>query len=165
MRADSSLLKRTIVSGTMAGIAATLAAAFTGKRDTNSYIAPINATSHILWGDKAADHTEASFKYTATGFLLNHGAALMWASIYEKWIDPMVKRQFAGKPALKPLVPIISAAAVSTGAYITDYYLVPKRFTPGWEKRVSPRSIALIFGALALGLAASKLLQEPETSA
>ncbi|CAI07401.1 hypothetical protein ebA2309 [Aromatoleum aromaticum EbN1] len=49
-------------------------------------------------------------------------------------------------------------AAVAAGAYVTDYYLVPKRFTPGYEKRLSGQSLALIYGALALGLAAGALL-------
>jgi hypothetical protein len=47
---------------------------------------------------------------------------------------------------------------VSAGAYLTDYYLVPKRFTPGWEKRLSGKSLAAIYGMLALGLVASDLL-------
>ncbi|WP_277813122.1 hypothetical protein [Aromatoleum aromaticum] len=36
--------------------------------------------------------------------------------------------------------------------------MVPKRFTPGYEKRLSGQSLALIYGALALGLAAGALL-------
>jgi hypothetical protein len=41
-------------------------------------------------------------------------------------------------------------------------YLVPKRFTPGFEKRLSGPSLTLIYGALALGLAAGVLLRERE---
>jgi hypothetical protein len=158
MQVDSSLLKRTMVSGNLSGLAVALAAAVAGKRETESYAAPLNATSHMLWGDEAAGHDNASLKYTATGFLLNHAAAVMWAAVYEKWVEPAVSRWFAERPTLMPLAPAVSAAAVSAGAYITDYYLVPKRFTPGFEKRLSGQSMALIYGALALGLAAGTLL-------
>jgi hypothetical protein len=160
MPMDSSVFKRSLLSGTVSSITTTLAAALAGKRETSSYAAPINATSHIFWGDEAARHDRASLKYTGTGFLLNHAATIMWAAVYEKWVEPAVKRWFARRPALAPFAPAVSAAAVSAGAYVTDYYLVPKRFTPGYEKRLSGRSMALVFGALALGLAASTLLME-----
>jgi hypothetical protein len=47
---------------------------------------------------------------------------------------------------------------VTAGAYLTDYYLVPKRFTPGFEKRLSGKSLAAIFVALAAGLAARDVI-------
>jgi hypothetical protein len=162
--ASSSFIKRSIVSGTVSGIAAMAAAALAGKKESHSYAAPINATSHIIWGDEAARHDEASFKYTATGFLLNHGAAIMWSAIYGSLAQPRISRWFARRPALAPLAPVLSAAAVSAGAYVTDYILIPKRFTPGWEKRVSGKSVAMIFGALALGMAASTLLDRKADS-
>lgn len=49
---------------------------------------------------------------------------------------------------------------MAAGAYVTDYYLVPRRFTPGYEKRLSGQALALIYGALALGLAASTMLAD-----
>lgn len=157
---DSSLLKRTLTSGTVSGLAVALTSALAGKREAASYSAPLNATSHILWGDEAASRNNPSAKYTASGFLLNHAAALMWAGVYEKWVEPAVERWFARRPAFAPLAPAVSAAAVSAGAYVTDYYLVPKRFTPGYEKRLSGKSMLVIYSALALGLAASTLMMQ-----
>lgn len=158
--ATNSLLGRSMISGTVSGIAASVAAALAGRRETGSYAAPINATSHIAWGDEAARHDNASAKYTLTGFLLNHAAAVMWAAVYEKWVAPRVSRWLADTPQAALLAPVVSAAVVTAGAYVTDYYLVPKRFTPGYEKRLSGRSMALIYGALALGLAAGTTLQD-----
>ncbi len=43
-------------------------------------------------------------------------------------------------------------------AYVTDYRLVPRRLTPGYEKRVSGRSLFVIYGVLALSLGAGALL-------
>lgn len=45
-------------------------------------------------------------------------------------------------------------------AYLVDYHLVPKRLTPGWEERVSDRSLAAIFGAMAVSLPIRRLLEE-----
>jgi len=153
-----SLFTRALTSGTVSGLATSAVAALAGKRETASYAAPINATSHILWGDEAARHDSASIKYTASGFLLNHLAAVMWAAVHEKWVMPAISRWSATRPSLAPLALTMGGLAVSAGAYVTDYYLVPKRFTPGYEKRLSGKSMALIYGALALGLAAGTLL-------
>jgi len=139
----------------VAGIASAATAALAGKREDNSYAAPLNATSHVLWGDEAAAHDDPSFKYTATGFLLNHAAAVFWAMFYEKLFGRGSRTREAETSLVKPL---LGAAAVSAGAYITDYYLVPKRFTPGYEKRLSGKSMAVIYAMLALGLVASDLL-------
>lgn len=48
---------------------------------------------------------------------------------------------------------LIGGAAVSGLAYVTDYKLVPAWLTPGFEKRLSNRSLLGIYAALALGLA------------
>lgn len=159
MQNVSSDFTRTLATGTLSALTASLAATLAGKREAHSYAAPINATSHIIWGDEAARHSGTSLKYTGTGFLLNHGAALMWTAIHQNWVNPIITRWFARRPELAPLAPIVSAAAVSAGAYLTDYHLIPKRFTPGWEKRISGSSVALVFGALALGMAAGTMLQ------
>lgn len=157
MQTDS-FLTRALASGTVSGLATSAMAALAGKRETASYAAPLNATSHILWGDEAARHDGASLKYTVTGFLLNHLAAVMWAAVYEKWVAPATSRWSSSRPSLAPLATTAGGAAVAAGAYVTDYYLVPKRFTPGYEKRLSGKSLALIYGALALGLAAGTML-------
>lgn len=175
-----SLLARAATSGTIGGLAAAAAASLAGMREEGSYAAPLNATSHIIWGDEAARQDEPSLKYTLTGFLLNHASAIFWALFYEKllgkgersqgWHRPKNWNEGArtakmlpappAEPALKPIVePILDAAAVTAGAYLIDYYLIPKRFTPGFEKRLSGKSLAAVFVALAVGLAARDLKQ------
>jgi hypothetical protein len=51
----------------------------------------------------------------------------------------------------------LAAAAVSSAAYVTDYYVVPRRLTPGFELRLPGSALALIYAALALGLSARDL--------
>jgi hypothetical protein len=136
---SGSFLARVLVSGTLAGVAAAVAAAVAGRRQAGSYAAPLNATSHIVWGDRAARRDAVSAKYTGIGAALHYGAALFWAALYE----------------LLPGRAPVRAAAVAASAYVVDYHVVPRRLTPGFEMRVSPAALAAVYGALALGLWAS----------
>ncbi len=173
-RNRDGILRRAAVSGTLGGLAAATAASLAGKCEDGSYAAPLNATSHILWGDEAASKDRASLKYTLTGFLLNHGSAIFWAWFYEKLFGARASgaaafsshakghvngRRTKGNAAKPSLArPILGAAAITAGAYVIDYHLIPKRFTPGFEKRVSGKSLAAIFATLAIGLAARDLI-------
>jgi hypothetical protein len=163
------ILRRAAVSGTIGGLATAAAASLAGKREDGSYAAPLNATSHVVWGDEAAVKDNASLKYTLTGLLLNHASAIFWAVFYEKLfggraasatVPARVKsRRTKERPRRPSLVqPILGAAAVTAGAYVIDYHLIPKRFTPRFEKRVSGKSLVAIFATLAIGLAARDLV-------
>ena len=135
MRIDGDLVGPTLVSGAAAGIATTVTALMAGKREAGSY---------------------ASLKFTGMGLLFKSAAAMFWAGLYEKWFAPRIGKSLQ-RSALRPLV---GAAAVTAGAYITDYYLVPKRLTPGFEKRVSGKALATIYGALALGFLVGRAINE-----
>lgn len=137
-------LERALVSGTIAAAAVALAVAVAGRRRIGSGAAPLNATSHLLWGDEAARHDGYSMKYTATGFAANHAAAIFWALFYE---------------ALPRRLPALArGAAVSALAYVVDYHVVPRRLTPGFELRLPRLALAPVYAALAAGLAARDLL-------
>lgn len=140
----SAFLKRVLLSGTLAGAAAAIAASLAGRRQAGTYAAPLNATSHVVWGDEAARHDRVSAKYTGTGALIHYGAALFWAGMYE------------ALPGRAPL----RAALTALTAYVVDYHVVPRRLTPGFELRVSPAALAGVYGALALGFWAASLARE-----
>lgn len=151
MSALTTLLENTLRTGTSATLATTLAAAICGEIENRSPLAPINAVSHIPWGDEAASHDEPSWKYTATGLGLNAGAVTGWAAIYE-WLHGQREDQ-------KNLAGIlVDGAIVSALAFVTDYYLVPRRLTPGFELRLSNGSLWGIYAALALSLSAGSLM-------
>lgn len=137
------MITRILTSGALAGSAAALVALIAGRREAGSAAAPLNATSHIAWGDKAARRDDLSVKFTGTGAALHYGAAIFWAAIYEALPGPAPLR----------------AAATSGLAYVTDYHVVPRRLTPGFELRLSGRSLAAIYLALGLGLCARDLLR------
>lgn len=145
MKTWGEALQDALVSGAIAGAATTIAAAWCGARDSGSAVAPINATAHIAFGDEAASVDGADMKHTGLGFLLNAGAAVMWATLYEKAFGAAAERGEVTKA-------FSGGKAIAGLAYLTDYHAVPKRFTPGWELRVSDRSLMIIYTALALSL-------------
>lgn len=138
-----------LVSGSLASAATAAAAAALGKAQAGSAVAPLNAVSHILWGDAAGRQEGISGRHTLTGLALNHGAATFWAALYEHLVGPAPSARRA----------LLGGAAVSALAYVTDYYLVPRRLTPGYELRLPPKGLLGVYGALALSLSASSLLR------
>src|SRR5688572_5621042 len=76
-------IARAIASGSFAGLATTAAVALCGAREVGSAVAPINATSHLLWGDEAAKAEAVDRKHTVPGLLINIGAGAFWALVHE----------------------------------------------------------------------------------
>jgi hypothetical protein len=146
----NSLLARALISGTVAAVAVTAVASLASRRATGSYPAVINGTSHFLWGEKAAEQDDYSWQYTGTGFLTNYAASIFWALFYEA-LAPRRRKKDAKEAARR-------ATAVAAAAYITDYHLVPKRLTPGFELRLPRLALAPIYAALAFGLSLRDLL-------
>ena len=149
MKTWSEAAKDSTFTGSVASAATAAVAAALGKAEAGSAWAPLNAVSHAIWGDRAARRSGFSGKYTLTGTALNQGGAMFWALVYEKVFGRT--RSLPGA--------LLGGAAVAALAFVVDYYVVPKRLTPGYEKRLSPRALAGIYGALALGLGASTILR------
>lgn len=135
-------LRNVATTASLATTATTAAALYVSKAETNHVAAALNATSHILWGDEAAKHDDADLEHTLVGGALNASAMGAWALVNE-----LLPR------AHTPLGAVTKGVAVSALAYVTDYLLVPKRFTPGFEKRLSPLGMLTMYGSLAGALA------------
>lgn len=127
----------------------TVAALSLGAIENGKPAAPLNATSHIVWGDSAANYSDFDLSHTLLGGVLNAGAMLSWAAVH-RGLFPKPKSLFGA---------LGSGVTVAAMAYVTDYYLVPKRFTPGFEKRVSGTALATMYGVLAASLAVSAVLR------
>jgi hypothetical protein len=85
--------------------------------------------------------------HTLIGYLIHHSMSILWAVLFERWTQSK-KRTSTFEDALP------SAAATSAFACYVDYRLTPKRLTPGFEKRLSRTSLAVVYLAFAIGLAA-----------
>lgn len=77
-----STLRTGLVAGTLASFASTAALMLCGRREAGSLVAPTNATSHWLWGDRAFDVRGPTLKHTALGYATHHASAIFWALIY-----------------------------------------------------------------------------------
>jgi hypothetical protein len=147
MKSPTPIWSSILITAGIATAATTAVVAFLGKRETGSAAAPLNATSHIAWGEEAATHDEVDAKHTGTGVVLNASAMLAWAAVQDLVLGSWVRRGSRGRA-------LVAGAATAAAAYVTDYFLVPKRFTPGFEKRLSKPALGVIYTALAASLAA-----------
>lgn len=144
-------MQRGLVSGTSASLLSTAALAAMGKGETGSSFAPTNAISHWIWGDRAMRRDNPSLRYTLTGYLIHHLSATFWAVLFERFMGERLDRTNTAQT-------LQAATLASAVACFTDYQLTPKRLRPGYEKRLSTSSLAVVYGAFGLGLAAGVLL-------
>jgi hypothetical protein len=135
-----------LVSGTLGAALATGVLMLAGRREGGSAVAPINAVSHWVWGEEAARDESVDARHTAVGAVTQLLAGIFWGTLHAK-LRPRVSGD--------AVVPAAIAGALATGAVAAtvDYGLIPKRLTPGWELRLSNRSVAVALVAMAAGIA------------
>jgi len=111
----------------------------------------------MLFGDEDAVNAEGiDAKHTLAGAGINAAAVTMWAGVHELLF---------GKWARKgPAEAIVSGAAVSALAYAVDYHVVPKRLTPGFEKKLSSSGLFTTYAVLALSFAAGALIDKEKSN-
>jgi hypothetical protein len=140
--------KEALLEGAVAGTAASvLSGAYLAWRGwrRGETAAPVNAVSHWFFGDRSLREDEPSWKYTLTGYLTHHGAAIFWGVLHAKaW--------GARQEAKKPLPAAAGAVAAASVACLVDYQLTPKRLTPGFEHRLGKPEMANVYAFFALGL-------------
>ena len=149
------ILKNTLWTGTITTLTSSAAIAGCGLVELGNAAAPINAVSHILWGDEAASVDEVDGQHTLAGLGLNSGAMFLWAGVFEALLGKQVTQR-------RPAISLIGGLALAALAYVVDYYLVPERFTPGFEKRLSGTSMLAIYAALGVSLGLGRLLLQPK---
>jgi hypothetical protein len=138
-----SWISNTIATGLVGALTSSVAAmAGDGARGVRPD-RPINAVSHIAWGGRRPGHAGAKGRNTATGIGLHVGASLLWGSVFEALFGRAARASTGAAVA--------GAAAVSTAAFVTDYYIVDERFQPGYEKFLSSRGLFAVYAALAAG--------------
>lgn len=144
-------LREGLVSGTLAGLFSAAVLLMTGKRETGSAAAAVNAESHWLWGDESLREDRPTLRHTLTGIVTHQLSTVFWATLYA-----LVR----GERKAVRTVPeaLIGGIATSAAAAAIDYSLMPRRLTPGFEHRLSRGSMAGVFAAIAGGIALGALL-------
>ncbi|HEY0205824.1 MAG TPA: hypothetical protein VGC15_16900 [Acetobacteraceae bacterium] len=155
MARQTSFLLRAFVSGAAAAAASTAALALLARAEGQGALQPLNSTSHWLNGEQAASFKGADIAHTLTGAATHFAACVFWAALFE-W-------RTGARGRLAPLPLLRDAVAVSAFAAVVDYTVTPKRFTPGWEFVLSYRSMAVVYAAMAAGLAGAALASQPRT--
>jgi hypothetical protein len=148
MAFDNSLAQhvRNVVRTTSITTAATSAVVTAlAKAENNHAAAGLNAVSHILWGDEAAKANDWDVQHTVVGGALNASAMAAWSVVHEA----LPRAHTWWGAALK-------GALLSAAAYAVDYHVVPKRLTPGFERRLSPTAMVVTYAALAAAFAYSE---------
>jgi hypothetical protein len=143
---------RLLASGVSAALLSSLAVAVASRRRTGSFVAGVNATSHIVHGEAAFDRGAPSLAHTGVGLLLHGMATLTWAAVFT------ALQRHRNEPHARPSA-WVDAGVTAALAYGVDYALTPRRFTPGYERHLHAGGMWATYGALALGLALPSLLQ------
>ena len=136
-----------LAAGSFASVLSSAALALAGRREAASAAAPINAVSHWYWGSEALRRQRTDVKHTLVGYVTHHIAATFWAAGLAAHLRsrsrPVTPVQLAG-----------ACAATSAIACFVDFKLTPQRLTPGYEHRLSRKSLAWTYLLFAVGLTA-----------
>jgi hypothetical protein len=135
-----------VPAGLVASLLSMVGLALRGRAETGSAAAPFNAISHWIYGARALRLDTADMRHTAFGAAVHAGSSVFWATVYE---EAVCRRE--PPPTTTGLV--AGAAGVAALAAVTDFALVPERLTPGFEHRLSKRSLVLTYALFAAGLA------------
>lgn len=136
-------------TGLVAGAVSAAAVMVCGAMERGDAFEPINAVSHMMHGDEVEVRRGFVPDQTVPG-LAGHFAALVGWGILFQWLFR------------KSRCPSSLTAVLFTGAaWIVDYRLVPPRFTPGFEKVLSRRSVAIIYASLCAGLILGSMNRAP----
>lgn len=146
MNPGRSTLRDDAFAGSVASVVSSVALAALSRIETGHPFAAVNATSHWLWQDAAFRQDGPTIRYTLAGYAIHHCASVFWGVIAGRVFGGSARRPATGA--------IRSAALVTVAASVGDYLVVPRRFTPGVEARLSSGAVALFYLSFAAGLAA-----------
>lgn len=143
MRTRNDIVRGAVLGGGAAGLTSLAMLAARGRADNHSPVAPLNATSHVIWGDRALHVDRPTVRHTLPGLVIHVGSSMFWGAVQQGLFGMR-----------RGLAPNARNAALTTAlAALVDLKLVPDRLTPGFERRLSTKSLMWVYGALAVGLA------------
>ena len=116
-----------------------------GALEARSAFQPVNAISHMLFGDGPIVSKGPVPRFFVSGFLLNVAALAAWALVAEG-----LYRLLGDRPG-EPFQATVVSVAVTLLAMVVDFHVVPKRLTPGFERVLSRRSLTTVYVLLACG--------------
>lgn len=88
MKAWSNAARQALWSGALPSLASSAMLSACAEREKGAPLAPTNATSRWIFGDKAVRQHRASLRNTVTGYAIHHASSTLWALIHEKLFEP-----------------------------------------------------------------------------
>lgn len=123
----------------LAAAAVTASVMAAGRAENGTAWPAINAVAHMVRGDAALEVDRFQPAVSLPALALNAASVSTWMLLY--------RLAFGRTRWPRSLLTGLLGALV---AYTVDYRLVPKRLTPGFEKYLSSRGVALIYAVLGL---------------
>ncbi|MFM0441141.1 hypothetical protein PQQ84_32205 [Paraburkholderia strydomiana] len=160
MGRDVRPLEDIVLPGIFAGVLSTLAlgalARVAGKRPA----APVSAVSHWVWPQEVNQTARPRARHLMTGLAIHHLMSIGWAAGNAFMLSAI---QDSTKPCRDSRSEhrqrIALAGAMTLAAAFSDYVVVPKRFTPGFEFHLRVPQIAAVYVAFGAGLVAPFVLE------
>ncbi|HLO63603.1 MAG TPA: hypothetical protein VK165_11660 [Azonexus sp.] len=140
-----------LIVGSFASLTSLAAMVLRSRAENGTPWASVNAPSHWVWGNVALRQDARSLRYTALGLAIHHASAGFWGVIHEKLLC-------SEQPAKADARLLATATVVTAVAAWVDLRVVPHRLTPGFQRRLSSRSLLAVYGLFGLGLAAGSYL-------
>jgi hypothetical protein len=140
-----------LASGGAAAVLSGLMLGWRSHRDEGSAAGGLNAPSQWLWGEQRARTRRFSVRHTVAGAAIHLGTSWFWGVLYERFLGGKRTSQISAARIAA------EAAGATVAAYLVDYHLTPRRLQPGFEKHMSPASMALVYAGFAAGLTAATL--------
>lgn len=136
-----------VASGLWTATLSSIVVAACGRAEEGQAAGPVSVPSKWLLGDDAAYDRLPPPAQVLLGHAVHTGATIFWAVLFEGW-----RRSREAPHAL----PTVAAGATVTGALACfgDYVVAPRRFSPGFERRLSTGALALVYASIAAGLTA-----------
>ncbi len=106
--------------------------------------AAINAIAHVVDGDEREQPQHYAPRESTLGIAVNGTAMCAWGVLYEGALQVTGTR-----PRLW------TAALAVAAAWVIDYKIVPRQYTPGIEKRLSPPAVGAAYAAMLVAFALS----------
>ncbi|MFD1912734.1 hypothetical protein [Halodurantibacterium flavum] len=132
-------------SGIMGSLLSTAVLMVAARMEGRGVAAPLNGTSHWLWGAKAGRRDGIDLRHTGLGAATQHLSAMFWGLFYGLWA--------ANGREKTPRELAMGGMAMAGIAGAVDYGLMPRRLTPGWEHALSRGAVVAGLAGLGAGLA------------
>lgn len=143
------ILKNSLKTGIVLSVTTALATVVASLSETGKPWAATNAICHIVDGDDVDQPADFDPRATSIGLAINTTAMFVWSALYE-----------AGTEVAKVEPMAATGLGAAAAAWVLDYKIVPKRYTPGVEKHLTFGPILAIYAVLGTTLALSSMWRE-----